>query len=462
MKTPPAAGQHSPGQDCPSSIDDASSADSAARLRWKLADELVARGKISDPLVEAAFRTVPRHAFAPAGTTLEDAYADDVIRTRFDAGGACLSSVSAPGLQAVMIQQAGIRPGMRVLEVGSGGYNAALLAEVTGPDGHVLTIDIDPTVTAATVSALEATGYGHRVTVITGDAGHSVPGHAPFDAIIVTAGAWDIPPAWISELTPGRGTLVVPLRMNGWTRSIAFREHGSHLTSTSAQVCGFVPVQGSGALVEQAAALDAPGGGHVLIRSEDPAFGDPPLPWDLLAGTPVTAWSGITTGNMTSFADLYLWLGGFAHGFCSVTTEDGAQLPGDPGRPGRGRYPAGIIHAGSLAYLVTRKLSDADAEFGACAYGPSAAKAAAILTGHITGWDRHGRHLPDTAFTYWPAGTTPAPTGPGPTAVFPKRHGSAVITWPSPQLVPNAPRAQAGTDQSDHPERTDGTARPAR
>jgi protein-L-isoaspartate(D-aspartate) O-methyltransferase len=51
---------------------------------------------ITDERVEAAFRAVPRHLFAPPGTPLEAAYGDDVIRTRFDLSGTCLSSVSAP------------------------------------------------------------------------------------------------------------------------------------------------------------------------------------------------------------------------------------------------------------------------------------------------------------------------------------------------------------------------------
>jgi protein-L-isoaspartate(D-aspartate) O-methyltransferase len=414
----------------------------AARLRDKLTNALIADGWITSPEVEAAFRRVPRHAFAPPGTTLEGAYADDVIRTRFDPGGTCLSSVSAPWLQAAMISQAEVEPGMRVLEVGSGGYNAALLAEVAGPDGHVVTIDIDPGVTDAAAAALDAAGYGDRVTVITGDAEHGVPQHAPFDAVIVTAGAWDIAPAWISQLAPDSGALVVPLRMNGWTRSIAFRRHGDHLASTSAQVCGFVPMQGGGALVEQAAAFNAPDGMHVLIRSEDPAFGDPPLPWDLLAGGPITVWSGITIANMTSFADLYLWLGAFADGACKITAEDGNRLPGDPSRPGR--YPAAVIHGGSLACLITRKLSDADSEFGACAYGPRAAQAAATLLRHIKDWDCRDHDLPGTAFAYWPASTTPAPIGPGPAGVFPKRHGTATITWPPPRPAAQTPADRVG------------------
>jgi protein-L-isoaspartate(D-aspartate) O-methyltransferase len=295
----------------------------AARLRDELTSALITGGWITDDRVTAAFRAVPRHLFAPPGTSLEAAYADDVIRTKFDLSGTCLSSVSAPRLQAVMIRQAGIRPGMRVLEVGSGGCNAALLAEVTGPGGHVVSIDIDPGVTAAAAAALNAAGYAGRVTVITGDAEHGAPGHAPFDAVIVTVGAPGIAPSWISQAADD-ATLVVPLRMNGWTRSIAFRKTGSHLASTSVQPCGFVPLQGDGALIEQSTALDAPGGGHALVRAEDPAAGLAALPWDLLSDGPHYTWSGITIGGMASHADLYLWLGGFTPGSCKISAEDGA------------------------------------------------------------------------------------------------------------------------------------------
>ena len=115
--------------------------DPAARqLRDALANSLVAGGWITSEHVETAFRVVPRHAFAPPDGSLEAAYADEVMRTKFDASGTCMSSVSAPWLQAQMIRQAGVQPGMRVLEVGSGGYNAALLAEITGPGGRVVSI----------------------------------------------------------------------------------------------------------------------------------------------------------------------------------------------------------------------------------------------------------------------------------------------------------------------------------
>ena len=404
----------------------------SGRLRDELTDALFAKGSITDPRVAAAFRAVPRHLFAPPGTSLEAAYADDVIRTKFDLSGTCLSSVSAPWLQSVMIRQAGIQPGMRILEVGSGGYNAALLAEVTGPGGHVVTIDIDPDITACAATALDRTGYADHVTVITGDAEHPLSEHGPFDAIIVTAGAWDISPAWIRQLDD-HGTLVVPLRMNGVTRSVAFRVNESHLVSTSAEVCGFVPMQGSGARPTQLITLEPPDGGQVLVRFEDAEPAHAVLGDGIVNDSPLITWSGATVQNATPFDDMYLWLGGQAPGFCKTTTGPDSRLPGDPERPGT-RYPVAILHAGSLACLVTRGLPDGDHEFGAHAYGPHAEAAAAELTDHVRSWDRHGRNLPGDAFSYYPSGTTAPPPGDRTVSTFRRRHGTLTVTWP-PELT---------------------------
>ncbi|WP_211240194.1 hypothetical protein [Promicromonospora kroppenstedtii] len=70
-----------------------------------------------------------------------------------------------------------------------------------------MSIDIDPWVTARAVECLAATGYGERVAVLTGDGELAVEGHGPFDAILVTVGAWDIAPAWLDQLCP-QGLLV--------------------------------------------------------------------------------------------------------------------------------------------------------------------------------------------------------------------------------------------------------------
>ena len=121
-------------------------ADEARRLRDAMTDKIVKLGSVTSPRIEAAFRAVPRHAFGRPGTPLEECYHGDVVRNKKDADGVTLSSISAAWLQARMIDQAGVGPGARVLEIGTTGYNAAVIAEVTGPGGHVVTVDIDPEV----------------------------------------------------------------------------------------------------------------------------------------------------------------------------------------------------------------------------------------------------------------------------------------------------------------------------
>ncbi|WP_349307965.1 MULTISPECIES: methyltransferase domain-containing protein [unclassified Streptomyces] len=164
--------------------------------------------------------------------------------TKTDATGVDISSVSAPRVQAMQIEQARIEPGMAVLEVGSGGPNAAYLSEMVGKAGRVVTMDIDSEVTDRATTFLTAAGY-QNVTVLTADAEEGAPDHGPFDRIVVTVQAADIPPAWMQQLKVG-GRLVVPLRMRGLTRTVAFVREGDHLVSDGFELCGFVPMQGAG------------------------------------------------------------------------------------------------------------------------------------------------------------------------------------------------------------------------
>jgi protein-L-isoaspartate(D-aspartate) O-methyltransferase len=399
---------------------------SASELREAMADSLVSGGWVSAPEVEAAFRAVPRHLFVPPGTPLETAYATNaapIAKTRAD--GVNLSSVSAPWLQALMIAQAGIEPGMRVLEIGSAGYNAALLAEVTGDEGLVVTMDIDPDITARASAALQAAGYGDRVTVVTADGEHGVPELAPFDAIVVTTGSWDVPAAWRDQVAEG-GTLVLPLRVNQVSRSLALRREGDHWRSASAQMAGFVPVQGIGAHQEQSLRLPDLAGGHVTLRFDATV---PDVAPAALESGPQTLWSGVMIAPATSFEDLHLWLAGFLPGFCKVAASEGTALAALGA--GKGWFPFGCASGGSFAYLASRRV-DGDAgpefEFGAGGYGPRAADVAQGLVAQVREWDRAGRDLPGDAFEFWPAGT-PIPERPGPTGVFPKAAGTVTVSW---------------------------------
>ena len=403
--------------------------DQARQLRDAMTDKLVKLGSVTSPQIEAAFRTVPRHAFARPGTPLEECYHGDIVRNKKDAAGVTLSSISGAWLQARMIAQADIGPGARVLEIGTTGYNAAVIAEVVGPGGHVVTVDIDPEVAGWAAAALDTTGYSGRVTMVTGDGEHGAPGCGLFDAIIVTAGAWDVPPSWPAQLA-GSGTLVVPLRMNGVTRSVAFRKDGSHLASTSAVTCGFVPMQGVGGQPEAFFQVPVPGGGRITLRYEDDAPAGSPLTGDILASEPATAWSGLAIADMTPWSDAYLWLAGFAPGFCRLDQAGDPQLAGGGPVMKVGWYPFAVARDGALSYLAVRDLPDGSGvEFGAVAYGHRAEDAAADLVGHLRAWDARGRDLPQDAFAYWPDGTMPPLRGTL-LSVFPKRHGTATITWP--------------------------------
>src|SRR5262249_41424405 len=111
-----------------------------AALHRRFVDGLARRGAFTSSSVEAAFRSVPRHRFL-AGVPPEETYLDRVIVTE-TADSLPVSASSQPSFMAVMLQQLALQPGHRVLEIGTGtGYNAALMAAIVGPGGHVVSVD---------------------------------------------------------------------------------------------------------------------------------------------------------------------------------------------------------------------------------------------------------------------------------------------------------------------------------
>lgn len=398
---------------------------SESTVPQELIDRLIAEISELDgppsPQVESALRAVPRHLFVPE-VSMEQAYAEDAVVTKRDADGVSISSVSSPRIIAMMLDQLQVQPGHRVLEVGSGGYNAALLAELVGSGGQVTSVDIDPEVVERARRCLTAAGCASAVTVACVDGEFGCPERGPFDRIVVTVGAWDIPPAWVDQLAPG-GRLVVPLDLNGVTRSVVFEREAGYLASRGYEMCGFVPMQGAG---EQRA---------VLVRLHDDEVGlrlnvrqqvDADALRTALTEPRVAAWSGVLAGKGGRFDGLYLWFAMFLPGYCHLMARQSAVDSGIVAHA----WPVGVptvVAGGSFAYLTFRRVAgESDTyEYGVYAHGPDAATVADRMIGCIRDWDGNNAkanitvHPADTPDEHLPAGV-----------VLNKRHARVTVSWP--------------------------------
>ena len=161
--------------------------------------QIVARG-ISDRETLRAMLSVPRHRFVPVDL-VTDAYADAPLPI----GGG--QTISQPYMVAAMTELVRPRGGDRVLEVGTGsGYQAAVLASIVD---SVYTIEILPALAEMARDRLYALGYTNVVSRC-GDGYLGWPDHAPFDAILISAAAEDIPAPLIAQLKEG-GRLEMPV-----------------------------------------------------------------------------------------------------------------------------------------------------------------------------------------------------------------------------------------------------------
>ncbi len=186
---------------------------------------------VTDPAVLAAIAAVPRHLFVPPQYR-DQAYED--IPLPIGHG----QTISQPYIVALMTQALCLRPDSRVLEIGTGsGYQAAVLAEITP---HVWSVETIPELAEAARQRLH--GLGYQVAVHVGDGRLGLPEHAPYDAIIVTAAAPDVPPALVAQLGP-RGRLVIPVGEGIWDQVLWLIErHGDRLSKQHLADVRFVPL----------------------------------------------------------------------------------------------------------------------------------------------------------------------------------------------------------------------------
>ena len=176
---------------------------SIEKLRQHLVSEQIEARGVRNPLVLAAMRRVPRELFVPK--KLRDAaYEDSPLP--IGAG----QTISQPYIVAFMIEALNLRGGEKVLEIGAGsGYAAAVLAEIAG---EVFTIEQIGQLAEMAATNLEKAGC-ENVHVRHADGTEGWAGEAPFDAILVSAGAPDIPKSLERQLAVG-GHMVIPIGQN--------------------------------------------------------------------------------------------------------------------------------------------------------------------------------------------------------------------------------------------------------
>jgi protein-L-isoaspartate(D-aspartate) O-methyltransferase len=219
------------------------------RLRAELVAQLQAKGVLRSSSVAGAFASVPREQFIPEvmGERGVDAvYGDQAFITKTDPRGMPLSSSSQPALMAKMLELLDVRLAQRVLEIGAGtGYNAALLANLVGPQGKVTSVEVDEEIARRAKRGLKQSGYSVAVKV--GDGRSGWPDSAPYDRIIVTACADEIPRSWLEQLEEG-GLLELPVRLDPGRAAIqlipVFQRRGDRLHATALTWGGFMPLHG--------------------------------------------------------------------------------------------------------------------------------------------------------------------------------------------------------------------------
>ncbi|MBU1155888.1 MAG: protein-L-isoaspartate(D-aspartate) O-methyltransferase [Proteobacteria bacterium] len=204
-----------------------------AARRQMVARQLAARD-INDQRVLAAMGRVPRHEFVPTQMRGQ-AYNDHPLPIGQG------QTISQPYIVAFMSQAVRVKPGDKVLEIGTGsGYQAAVLAAM---GAKVYSVEIIPDLAAQAEARLKRLGYTVRVKV--GDGNFGWPQEAPFDAILVTAAAKRIPPKLVEQLKPG-GRMILPVGQEPWAEELVLvvKDAQGKVSQHSLMAVRFVPLVG--------------------------------------------------------------------------------------------------------------------------------------------------------------------------------------------------------------------------
>ncbi|HZP75208.1 MAG TPA: protein-L-isoaspartate(D-aspartate) O-methyltransferase [Pseudolabrys sp.] len=191
------------------------------------------RRGISDQAVLRAMDEVPREQFVEHDYN-DVAYADQALPIN------CGQTISQPYVVAYMTEQLGLRANHRVLEIGTGsGYQAAILSRMAR---EVISIERYRTLAETARGRLASLGYSN-VEVLVGDGFSGAPDHAPFDRIIVTAAAAEIPQELVDQLAGEGGVMILPLGAhNGPQELIKLTKSETGLAREELIAVRFVPL----------------------------------------------------------------------------------------------------------------------------------------------------------------------------------------------------------------------------
>jgi protein-L-isoaspartate(D-aspartate) O-methyltransferase len=201
--------------------------------RRRMVERQIASRGVRDPRVLDALGAIPRHLFVP-GEARHDAYADRALPIPEG------QTISQPYMVALMTEALAPAAHHRVLEIGTGsGYQAAVLS---GLCAAVFTIERHPALAALARTTLDLIGASN-VLIEVGDGTEGLPQYAPFDRVIVTAGAPSVPGALLAQLAPG-GRLVIPLGPPVFQHLTRIDERDGRFDRTESTACVFVPLIG--------------------------------------------------------------------------------------------------------------------------------------------------------------------------------------------------------------------------
>lgn len=403
----------------------------ADRLREELIDQLRQSGQIRTEAVADAFRSVPRHSFVP-NASLEEAYTNAPVHIKHDENGASISCGSQPGVVAMMLEQAVLEPGMRVLELGAGtGFNAALLGHLVGPAGSVATIDVDTDLVDGAQARLKENG-STNVQVLLGDGALGHPTDKPFDRIIATVGSHDVPRAWVDQLAPG-GRLIIPVRIAGdVSRSIVFEADGDHWSSTDSRLCTFMPLRGGGIGDDPRTILALDTDATVLLQTNQDQAIERAQVHDVLAEQPRTVWSGVTFDKAQPLDPMWLWLATHLPNRLSrmpVTRPAVDSGLVSPGLPWGDMAGVPVVERG-LAYLTLRPVENQPGrhELGVIGHAQAGHVLAEQMAEQVADWEAHRDEPLHFTLFYGPVPAEETETR----RIMARDRSSLVVTWGGP------------------------------